>query len=247
MFSLSPRKFHSLLIAPVLLPLLMLVSPEVSDNHPPVAVDDSYSVHGNLFVPGPGIVGNDTDPDGDFLHLSSCGSVAHGTLRCLLPQPAFNYEPDSGYVGSDSFTYEVCDGQGACDTGTVNLNVENSPPAAVDDNYTFHGDSFFVPGPNALRENDSDPDGDGFSVVSYTQTSHGTVTYFYQSGAVRYDLSDPSYVGTDSFTYRICDGLGLCATATATSYWELENQGQTRESGSGLTPVLVFPRANLIS
>ena len=96
MFSPSPWKFHSLLIAPVLLPLLALVSPEVSDNHPPNAVDDSYAVHGNLFVPGPGIVSNDTDPDGDFLHLASCGSVSHGTLRCLLPQPAFNYEPDYG-------------------------------------------------------------------------------------------------------------------------------------------------------
>ena len=37
------------------------------DNHPPTAVDDYYTVHGSLYVPGPGIIGNDTDPDGDSL------------------------------------------------------------------------------------------------------------------------------------------------------------------------------------
>jgi RHS repeat-associated protein len=214
MFSLLPRKLHYRLIAPALLPLFMLVSAKAPDNHPPTAVDDSYAVHGTLVVPGPGILANDTDPDGDLLHIGSCGSVAHGTLSCSTQ--SFSYEPNSGYVGTDSFTYESCDGYGACDTASVNLSVANSPPVAVDDNYTIHGDSFFVPGPNALRDNDSDPEGDPFSVFSYTQTSHGTVTYLYQYGALRYDLSDPSYVGTDSFSYQICDNLGLCASATVT-------------------------------
>jgi RHS repeat-associated protein len=214
MFSSSARKFHSLLIVPALLPLLMLVSSKVSDNHPPEAVDDSYAVHGTLVVPGPGILANDTDPDGDVLHIGSCGSVAHGTLNCTTQ--SFTYEPNYGYVGADSFTYQSCDGNGACDTGGVNLSVGNSAPVAANDNYTIHGDTFLVQGPNALRENDSDPEGDPFSVSSYTQTSHGTVTYLFQNGALRYELSDPSYVGTDSFTYQICDNLGLCSSATVT-------------------------------
>src|SRR6266550_1337545 len=216
MFAISSRKFHSLLVAPILLPFLILVGSRSADNHPPSAVDDSYTVHGNLFVPGPGITANDTDPDNDILHIGSCGTVAHGTLHCDTQYSAFSYEPTYGYVGSDSFTYQTCDGYGLCDTATVTLDVENSAPVAVDDNFTFHGDSFFVPGPNALRENDSDPNGDPFSVVSFTQTSHGTVNYLYQYGALRYDLADPSYVGTDSFTYQICDNLGLCSSATVT-------------------------------
>src|SRR4029453_2777903 len=114
----------------------------------------------------------DTDPDGDLLHIGSCGSGAHGTLNCSTQQQ-FSYEPNSGYVGADSFTYQSCDGYGGCATGTVNLSVGNSPPVAVDDNFTFHGDSFSVPGPNALRENDSDPEHDPFSVISFTQTWHG--------------------------------------------------------------------------
>jgi RHS repeat-associated protein len=214
MFRFSLRKFHSLLIAPALLPLLLLLNAKTLDNHPPNAVDDSYSGHGTLFVPGPGILANDTDPDGDILHIGSCGAVGHGTLRCS--SQSFTYEPDRGYVGADSFTYQSCDGYGLCATGTVSLSVENSAPVAANDNFTFHGDTFFMQGPNALRDNDSDPEGDPFSVSSYTQTSHGTVTYFFQYGSLRYELSDPSYVGTDSFTYQICDNLGLCASATVT-------------------------------
>jgi len=143
----------------------------VAENHPPVAVDDSYSVHGTLAVPGPGILANDTDPDQDILHIGGCGAVAHGTLSCTTG--SFSYEPNYGYMGADSFTYQSCDGYGACDTGTVNLSVQNRAPVAVADNYTFHGDTFFVQGPNALRENDSDPEGDPFSVVSFTQLRMG--------------------------------------------------------------------------
>lgn len=120
MFSLSPRKFHSLLITPALLPLLIiLITPKAAENHPPTAVDDSYVVHGNLVVPGPGITANDTDPDNDILHIGSCGTVAHGTLNCNTQYSFFTYEPNYGYVGADSFTYETCDGYGLCDTGTV--------------------------------------------------------------------------------------------------------------------------------
>jgi Bacterial Ig domain len=81
-FSFSTRKLHSLLGAPILLPLLMLVSPNAPDNHPPTAVDDSYTVHGTLVVPGPGILANDTDPDNDILHIGSCGTPANGTVTC---------------------------------------------------------------------------------------------------------------------------------------------------------------------
>ena len=212
MFSSSTRISHSVLVAPFLLPVLMLAGANPPDNHPPTAVDDSYSVHGSLTVPGPGILANDTDPDNDILHIGSCGPVAHGSLSCTTQ--SFSYEAASGYVGADSFTYQSCDGFGLCATGTVSLSVENGAPVAATDNYTIHGDTFLVQGPNALRENDSDPNGDPFSVVSYTQTAHGTVTYLFQFGALRYELSNPSYVGPDSFTYTICDSLGLCSTGT---------------------------------
>jgi hypothetical protein len=89
-----------------------LVSP--TPNSPPVAVDDHYTVHGFLSVSGNSVITNDYDPDGDSIHLESCGQAAHGTVQCFYQYQAFNYSPNNPYVGSDSFTYQVCDSTGAC-------------------------------------------------------------------------------------------------------------------------------------
>jgi len=181
-------------------------------NSPPVAVDDNYTVHGNLFVPGNSVLTNDFDPDGDSIHLQSCGQTSHGTVSCDLQYQAFTYQPNNPYVGSDSFTYEVCDSTGACDTGTVNLNVINNPPVAVDDSYTLHG-SLSISGPNPLLLNDYDPDNDSIHLASYTQASHGTFVYSFLYGSISYTPTF-GYVGADSINYELCDSLGLCTNAT---------------------------------
>ena len=156
------------------------------DNHLPTAVDDNYTAHGRITPPGGSMLENDTDPDGDALHLANCGAVSHGTLTCNYYYNSFAYEPNNGYVGADSFTYQACDPSNACGTATIHLNVVNNPPHAVDDSYTVHG-ILNLSGPDALRQNDSDPDGDPFSVVSYTQASHGRFVYIYSAGGANYD------------------------------------------------------------
>src|SRR5258708_14027801 len=206
MFLLSPRRFHGLLLVPALLPFLFLISPSASNHQPPTAVDANYTVHGVLYGSFPFV---------DPIYLVSNGSVSRGDLRTFgrfngYSQDSFIYEPNYGYVGGDSFTYHACDSSGNCVDGTINLNVVNSAPNAVAHSYDVQGGSLFVGAPSLL-DGDSDPDRDPFSVLSYTQPSHGTVNYFSQYDILRYDVSDPSYVGTDSFTYRICDYLGLCA------------------------------------
>src|SRR5260370_39487666 len=211
MLSFSLRSFHSLLIVPALLPFLFLISHSASNNHQLSAVDASFTVHGILYG---------SFPFSDPIYLVSNGSVSHGDLRTFgrfngYSQDSFIYEPNSGYVGADSFTYHACDSSGNCVDGTINLNVVNSAPDAVAHSYDVQGGILFV-GPPSLLAGNSDHDGDPFTVVSYSQASRGTVNYFYQYDILRYDVSDPSYVGTDSFTYRICDNLGLCAEATVT-------------------------------
>ena len=46
-----------------------------------MAVDDAYSVTENttLTVPAPGVLGNDTDPDGDTLTAVLVSAPQHGT------------------------------------------------------------------------------------------------------------------------------------------------------------------------
>jgi RHS repeat-associated protein len=210
MFSLAPRKFYSLLIAPALLPFLMLVNSGASGNQPPTAVDANYTVHGILYG---------SFPFSDPIYLVSTGEVSHGTLRTFgrfngYSQDSFIYEPNYGYVGADSFTYHACDSSNNCVDGTINLNVINRPPHAGADSYPVHGILQWG-GDFPVTINDSDPDGDPIRVVSTTLASHGTFTYNYYYDSFTYE-PNPGFTGTDTVTYQLCDNLGLCDTGTIT-------------------------------
>ena len=80
-------------------------------NHVPVAADDSYSTAEDttLIVAVPGVLGNDTDVDGDALTAVGVDAPAHGTLT-LNPDGSFSYKPAANYNGGDSFSYRVNDG-----------------------------------------------------------------------------------------------------------------------------------------
>jgi RHS repeat-associated protein len=176
-------------------------------NQPPVVGPDDYNVHGG-FIVAPSH--NDTDPEGDWLaNPSILSPPGHGTFT-VYNEHNFNYTANFGYVGPDSFTYRICDNLGACSNGTVNITVVNQPPVAVPDFYTVYGALQMGPG-----FNDTDPEGDWLANPSIlTQPAHGTLSLI--NGQVSNYTTDPGYVGSDSFTYRICDNLGACSVGTVT-------------------------------
>ena len=59
---------------------------------------------------------------------------------------------------------------------------------------------------------DTDPDGDTLSISSVNAPAHGTASIV--GGKVRYTLTDPTFVGTESFDYKVCDNRGGCSTST---------------------------------
>ena len=87
------------------------LTPVNAVNHAPVAVNDSVTVNSGdtVTVPRPGVLGNDTDPDGDALRAILVTGPAHGTLTLNL-NGSYTYVPNAGYQGSDSFTYRPSDG-----------------------------------------------------------------------------------------------------------------------------------------
>ena len=93
-------------------------------NTAPVAVADSYSTTLNttLSVAAPGVLGNDTDADGNSLTAAVVTGVTHGTLT-LGSTGSISYVPTTGYTGPDSFTYRANDGTANSNTATVNLTV----------------------------------------------------------------------------------------------------------------------------
>ena len=62
-----------------------------------------------------------TDPDGDTLEYSISSGPAHGTLTGT--GPSFTYTPAFGFVGDDTFVYNVVDPYGAYAEATVTVHV----------------------------------------------------------------------------------------------------------------------------
>jgi VCBS repeat-containing protein len=96
----------------------------VSANHPPVGNNDSYSMNANtsLVIPGPGVLANDSDADGDSLAAVLVSGPAHGALS-LNADGSFSYTPGSNYHGPDTFTYMPFDGQVSGNTATVSITI----------------------------------------------------------------------------------------------------------------------------
>jgi hypothetical protein len=185
-------------------------------NLPPVANPDAYRVeHDQLLrVSAPGVLGNDTDPDGLPLTAVLLGRPAHGTLF-FSGSGSFAYVPDAGFVGTDVFSYYVTDGPKNSSPTTVTLTVADLPPQAQDDAYTAVGyQPLTVAAPGVLAD-DSDPDGDPMTAVLVAPPQHGTLL-FHADGSFTYY---PVYSGSgtiDHFTYYATDGHQLSSLATVT-------------------------------
>ena len=184
-------------------------------NHPPVAVNDSYTTTQDtpLNVSAPGVLGNDSDPDGDLLNAVLVSGPSHGTLT-LNSAGSFLYTPSSGYTGSDSFTYMANDGQANSGVATVTISIirPNRPPVAVNDSYSTPQNTVLnVVAPGVLA-NDSDPDGDALTAVLAGNPAHGVLA-LNATGSFRYTPAT-GYTGADSFTYRASDGQTNSAVAT---------------------------------
>lgn len=99
-----------------------------AQNDPPVAAADSYSTieDSPLTISVPGVLVNDSDPDGDQLVAVLDSPPLSGTLR-LQPEGSFVFMPTLGMSGEDGFTYHADDGQAISETVMVVLTVVARP------------------------------------------------------------------------------------------------------------------------
>jgi autotransporter-associated beta strand protein len=87
----------------------------------PVSVDDGAAVEsaGNEVT----VLVNDIDGDGDLLTVSAVTQAQRGTVSIGLFGLDVVYTPPPDFVGSETFTYTVSDGNGGSDTATVTVLV----------------------------------------------------------------------------------------------------------------------------
>ncbi|MEA5075213.1 MAG: tandem-95 repeat protein, partial [Coriobacteriia bacterium] len=98
----------------------------------PVTVDDAFLVDEDavLTEAAPGVLANDSDPDGDTLTATLVKNVSNGTLN-LSTTGAFTYTPKADFTGTDTFTYTAGDGVLSSESATVTITVTSANDAPV--------------------------------------------------------------------------------------------------------------------
>ncbi|MEA2371954.1 MAG: hypothetical protein QOH12_2348 [Solirubrobacteraceae bacterium] len=210
---------------------------------PPVAANDSYTVAENtpLSIATPGVLANDSDPDGDPITAVLAAGPAHGSLT-LNPNGSFTYAPATNFLGADSFTYKASDGFADSNVVTVSLTV-NAAPSVVNHSYTTNrGVVLSVPAPGVLAGS-TDPGGSEQAAV-VTGPTHGSLT-LNTDGSFTYTPT-AGYSGPDSFTYKATDqgldsNVGTAAikvnappVAVNDSYTVLQNGTLTQAAAGGV-------------
>jgi VCBS repeat-containing protein len=105
----------------------------INVNDAPVGLSDPYEVNlgSTLTVPAPGVLNNDSDPDGDAITAVKLTDPAHGTLT-LQTNGSFTYTPTGAFVGEDTFTYQVKDaGNLTSPAIQVIINVKDASSPSV--------------------------------------------------------------------------------------------------------------------
>jgi gliding motility-associated-like protein len=205
---------------------------------PPVATDDIKSAGKNTVVTG-NLVSNDSDPESNTLTIASysiAGVTGPFTLGSSITIPSvgtmrvnsdgsYVFTPLAVYSGSvPALTYTVSDGNGGTDTGVLSITVidTNTPPSATNDPVSATEDT---PRSGNVLSNDSDPNGDAISLVSFVV---GSTTYPAGSTATIPNVGTITIAANGAFTftpfanyngtvpainYTITDGLGGVTSA----------------------------------
>gem|GEM_PF-5478836 len=98
-------------------------------NSPPIARTDRVSVPENTNVIID-VLGNDEDPDGDPLTITEVGNPTNGSAS-ITAGNTISYDPNTGYIGSDTFGYVITDGHDHFIEGTVEISVTSGAPSLI--------------------------------------------------------------------------------------------------------------------
>ena len=201
-------------------------------NDPPVAAPDVATTDEDIMV-HVHVLTNDSDVDGDVLHVADISDPDHGTTVGAIDN-AVAYTPDPDYCGTDSFTYDAVDGSGAATTGTVTVTVEcvddQVQLAPVNDVTTAWGEAISV----SFVGTDIDGDPITYSVsplpggASVTGSTFGWTPTAGQVGSHQLTVTASSGGKTATRTFRVV----VTRRATTLSY-----TGPTTGQVSDATPV----------
>lgn len=185
----------------------------------PVAIDDTYSTNAGqiLRINAPGVIANDIKADGSALLAVIGTRTSHGNLE-FRSDGSFTYLPASGFVGDDTFTYQVLEVLNSpappaddpnhylSNFATVTIHVKpivTVPPIANNDQFQINQGTVLVAEPPGVLVNDKPIDGHKLAAKLLANVTHGTLN-FTESGGFTYTPAS-GFSGVDSFTYYAID------------------------------------------
>ena len=187
-------------------------TPKPPANKPPVAVADSGTTDEGETV-NIDVIGNDSDPDGDTISVTRIVTQPDNGVAVLREDGTVDYTPAAGFTGTDTFTYEIEDGNGGTDVAAVTVHVEEDdappPKSPVDKRPDAVNDAFDgvggepITGSVALNDDLGDTPS---TFDTLTQPRNGTLT-FNDDGSFVY-TPNFGFNGTDSFVYTVTDADG---------------------------------------
>ncbi|MCU1230398.1 MAG: outer rane adhesin like protein, partial [Acidobacteria bacterium] len=179
-------------------------------NDVPVANNDIATVAegGTINMAAPGVLANDTDPDGPVaLTAILVSGPLHASSFVLNPNGSYVYVHDGSETTSDSFTYKASDSLSTSNTATVSITVTpvNDAPVAVNDNYTVAEGGTLTQAAPGVLVNDTDVDSPTLTAGLVSGPAHASSFSLNADGSFNY-VHDGSETLTDSFTYSANDG-----------------------------------------
>ncbi len=187
--------------------------------HHPIVVNDTISVCKNTaaYIH---VLDNDYDPDGGTVHLSGVFTSGSNGSVSIYQDSIMKYQPNTGFVGKDTFAYQACDNgiPNLCNTAIVVVNVLPCLPPPIVVDTTIRDTTIACSGKTFCI--DSIYEGAGYTVHFggfCDSAKHGTVilssdsvTGLYGTLCFTYtptNLGNPDscYVGNDTMCLIICN------------------------------------------
>jgi len=212
--TISDKQIYDTPLSPTQVAELASIDPDPNTNANPVAQDDAFTgafeadVAGNVLADNGNGADSDSDMDALTVVTIPVSDPSNGDV-ILAANGDFTYTPDAGFDGTDSFTYQISDGNGGVDTGVVTITVEPSePPTGAQPVFAVGGVSSFSGATADVINSAPDPS---------LEISEGTIAFSFKDAntGVRQGLLTKDAAGSE---YLQIGGLGWASGSGAANF-----------------------------
>ena len=171
--------------------------PTIEDETTNITVDQNITICPTL-----------SDPEGETLTLEFIQGALNGTAE-ITDDTCIFYQPNPGFVGTESLLVSACDPSGQCGAATITINVlvpMNLPPNVAD---AFEN----VPHETqvSICLNVVEPEGQPYTITQVSDPPNGAAVMS-TFECLTY-LPNLGFSGLDSLFVIVCDPMAACDTA----------------------------------